>query len=174
MLLKTDELDDGFIRTGDPARPKIPVQNLDEARRAAKTQWSPAVHPAQLYSTFNALLIMAVLLAYFTLPHVPGRAMAMMLMLEGPSRFLLEMLRVEPPVLGQMSLSMVLGLILFVFGVLLWFALALGDRGDCGRPGRHLSPREALGEDNPERLRRSHDCRRRRRLLVVAAHAGDG
>jgi hypothetical protein len=45
-------------------------------------------------------------------------------MLEGPSRFLLEMLRVESPVLGPMSLSTVIGLGIFVLGAILWFALA--------------------------------------------------
>jgi prolipoprotein diacylglyceryltransferase len=44
-------------------------------------------------------------------------------MLEGPSRFLLELLRVEPPVLGPMSLSMVLGVVLFAAGVVMWFLL---------------------------------------------------
>src|SRR6202012_1028119 len=80
------------------------------------------VHPAQLYSTITALLIMAILLSYFFLPHSAGRAFALMLMLEGPTRFLLEMLRVEPPILGPMSLSMVIGLILFLTGVVVWFA----------------------------------------------------
>jgi phosphatidylglycerol:prolipoprotein diacylglycerol transferase len=95
---------------------------------AAKEKSNP-VHPAQLYSTFNALLITAILLCYFTIPHTAGRVFALMLILEGPTRFLLEMLRVEPPVLGQMSLSMVIGLVLFVIGILLWFGLgAARDR----------------------------------------------
>jgi prolipoprotein diacylglyceryltransferase len=90
----------------------------------AASEKSNPVHPAQLYSTITSLLISAILLCYFTMPHSTGRVFAMMLMLEGPSRFLLEMLRVEPPVLGPMSLSMVLGAILFVIGVGMWFAFA--------------------------------------------------
>jgi hypothetical protein len=54
-----------------------------------------------------------------------------MLMLEGPSRFLLEMIRVEPavwtarlgPMTAPMSLSMILGLALAAAGVVLWAAM---------------------------------------------------
>lgn len=95
-----------------------------------RTQHSQPVHPAQLYSALNAFLIAAVCYAYFTLPHAAGRAFALMLMLKGTSRFLLEMLRVEPPVLGAgsghleslppLSLSMVISVGLVVLGTILW------------------------------------------------------
>ncbi len=126
-LLKPLELSQGYIDTGDKTLPHISIPNLEAARKAAATQRSPAVHPAQLYSTFNSLLIMTLLLAYLTVPHIPGRVFALMLMLEGPTRFMLEMLRVEPPVLGPMSLSMVIGGALFVIGVVLWIALGMAQ-----------------------------------------------
>jgi phosphatidylglycerol:prolipoprotein diacylglycerol transferase len=130
-LITNEELQSGKIQTGIKEHPTIPIP--DNARQLAATQHSPAVHPAQLYSTFNSLLITALLLAYFTMPHVPGRVFALMLMLEGPTRFLLELLRVEPPVLGPMSLSMVIGLVLFVLGALMWMAFGVqtihGQRG---------------------------------------------
>ncbi len=118
-----------------------PLPAVDVARNPAlaaiaATEKSNPVHPAQLYSTTTSLLIMAILLCYFTMPHSPGRVFAMMLMLEGPTRFLLEMLRVEPPVLGPMSLSMVLGLALFAIGVGMWFAFA---------PRRDISVIAAVG-----------------------------
>ncbi len=93
-------------------------------RPYAAAERSNPVHPTQLYSTFNSLLIMALVLAYIAGPHPGGRGLALLLLLEGPTRFLLELLRVEPPVLGPMSLSMVLGLVLFAAGAALWFALA--------------------------------------------------
>jgi phosphatidylglycerol---prolipoprotein diacylglyceryl transferase len=95
----------------------------------AGSEKSNPVHPTQFYSTFNSLLIMGILLIYFSLPHAPGRVFAMMLMLEGPTRFMLEMLRVEPPVLGPMSLSMVLGMVLLVAGAILWFAFGFMESG---------------------------------------------
>jgi phosphatidylglycerol:prolipoprotein diacylglycerol transferase len=121
-LVRNDELEQGYVLTGDPQQPKLYLPA--NAKAIAATQHSLPVHPAELYSTLTALLITAVLLCYFFLPHSPGRVFAMMLMLEGPSRFLLEMLRVEPAVLGPMSLSMVIGLVLFPVGVILWFVFA--------------------------------------------------
>ena len=88
--------------------------------RLSKAQRSLPLHPAQLYSTFTSFLIAAVVFACFTLRKPPGRAFALMLILEGSTRFLLELLRAEPAVLGPMSLSMILGLLLAAFGLALW------------------------------------------------------
>ena len=100
----------------------IPPAKLGpEQAKLAERYRSRPVHPAQLYSTFTALMLAALLVAYFALPHVPGRVFALMLMLEGGSRFVLESLRTEPPVLGEMSLSMVIGIGLVIAGAILWF-----------------------------------------------------
>lgn len=114
-------------RTEDGARLKDrqAVAHDPELARLAATERSHAVHPAQLYSTFNAFLIAALCVAYYTLPHAPGRIFALMLMLDGFTRYILEMLRAEPPVVHLagygLSFSMVLGAGLFVAGVALWF-----------------------------------------------------
>jgi phosphatidylglycerol:prolipoprotein diacylglycerol transferase len=105
----------------------------------ARNEKSNPVHPTQFYSTINSLLIMGILLIYFSLPHAPGRAFAMMLMLEGPTRYMLEMLRVEPPVIGNMSLSMVLGIVLFVAGVILWIGFGLAAGGSQPIPSQRSS-----------------------------------
>jgi phosphatidylglycerol:prolipoprotein diacylglycerol transferase len=117
-----EEIQQGYYLTGNPESPMFFLP--ENVKAIAAAQHAPPVHPAELYSTLTALLITAVLLCYFFLPHSPGRVFAMMLMLEGPSRFLLEMLRVEPPVIGSMSLSMVIGLILLPIGILLWFVFS--------------------------------------------------
>ena len=116
-------------KTGQPM-PRVPVP-LSELKGnqalmdLAKAQKARPVHPAQLYSTITAWLLAALLVAYFTLPHLPGRVFALMLMLEGGTRYLLELLRTEPAVAGTMSLSMVIGICLVIAGVVMWFA--------CGR-----------------------------------------
>jgi phosphatidylglycerol:prolipoprotein diacylglycerol transferase len=124
----TRRLEDGTLELLAPAQLAGDPQLL----ALAATEKSNYVHPSQLYSTFSSLLIMAVLLCYFTMRHVPGRVFALMLILEGPTRFLLELLRVEPPVITPlglpMSLSMVLGLVLFAMGVVLWVTLGLANR----------------------------------------------
>lgn len=95
-----------------------------QLKALARQEHSLPVHPAQLYSAFTALLLSALLFAYFTLPHAPGRVFAWMLILEGASRFMLELLRSEPPVnpkwFGPMSLAMVTGLVLLIAGITLW------------------------------------------------------
>lgn len=133
-----DQLHDETLKHRPP--PGLLIETTDGNRRYATDQEAAndptmaplaaanradPVHPTQLYSTITAGLIMAIVLAYIAGPHVPGRGLALMLILEGPTRFLLEMIRVEPAVWGPMSLSMILGLALFAVGVVLWFALGL-------------------------------------------------
>ncbi|HEX8525188.1 MAG TPA: prolipoprotein diacylglyceryl transferase [Tepidisphaeraceae bacterium] len=111
---------------------------LDEKVRAeARAERSLPLHPAQVYSALNSFLITAILIAFFTMRPSHGRVMALMLMLEGPTRFLLEMVRAEPPVVGPMSLSMVIGLGLAVIGIIMWFAF--GPRGSGVRPERRIA-----------------------------------
>lgn len=146
------QLDEGQIKvtgvpavlrndTGAPADPQELLHDASESGTSASDnsaavmsvqdamarQRSLPVHPSQLYSTVTALLIAALCVSFIYLPHAPGRVFALMMIVEGPSRFLLEMLRVEPPVLGPMSLSMVLGIGIFVAGVVLWIVMGKLD-----------------------------------------------
>lgn len=91
---------------------------------ADKSRAKP-VQPTELYSAFNAFLIAAVTFAYFSLRPAAGRVFALMLILKGLSRYTLEMIRVEPPVLGNLSFSMVLSIGLLAAGALMFYA--------CGR-----------------------------------------
>jgi phosphatidylglycerol:prolipoprotein diacylglycerol transferase len=98
----------------------------------AKAQYSTPHIPAQLLTTVSCLLIALVLFAYFPFPHAPGRVFALMLIVEGLTRYLLEMIRVEPPVtymFGRgLSFSMVLALFLVPTGIILWIVFGLLDR----------------------------------------------
>jgi phosphatidylglycerol:prolipoprotein diacylglycerol transferase len=125
-LVSNDELAQGYVLTGDPQQPKFYLP--PNAKSIAAAQHSLPVHPAQIYSTISSLLLTALLICYFFIPHISGRVFALMLILEGPSRFLLELLRVEPPVVGSMSLSMVIGLILLGIGIVLWFAFGTAKK----------------------------------------------
>jgi len=133
----TRRLEDGSVALLSPDQ----IAGHPELQALAANEKSNYVHPAQLYSTLSSLLIMGVLLCYFTVPHVPGKVFALMLILEGPTRFLLELLRVEPPVLTihglAMSLSMVLGLLLLVIGIVLWITFGLANRR---RPALFYAP----------------------------------
>ena len=110
----------------DEAR-EIEQRSPDELQRMradAAAQRSHPVHPAQLYSVFNALLITGVLVGFLTLAPAPGRVFALMLLLKGVSRFVLEMLRVEPKVWGNLSYSMVISIFLVAAGIAMWFGCA--------------------------------------------------
>lgn len=106
---------------------------------------SNTVYAAQLFSTLTAWLIAIFLVAYYWMPHAPGRVFAMMLMVESPARFLLEMLRAEPPFVGpnspvgtlaflpNLSFSMVLAVALLLLGIGLWI-LFRGPADDLTQP----------------------------------------
>jgi len=108
-------------------------RTMSEAQRGdlvklAQSQRALPVHPAELYSTLTAMLIAGFLLAYFTLPHAPGRVFALMLMVEGVSRFLLETVRAEPAgtlfghhIFGPLTFGEGLSVIIALMGVALWF-----------------------------------------------------
>ena len=95
--------------------------NTPQLRTLAATQHSVPVHPTQIYSFITAGLIALVCYFFFTLNRPAGQGFALMMMLEGPSRAVLELLRVEPTVGGDLTLSMWIGLFVFLVGLALWF-----------------------------------------------------
>ena len=107
-------------------------------RELVPSQRSLPLHPAQLYSSLTAFLIAALTTAFFTLPHAAGRGFALMMMVEGLTRYLLELLRAEPSVLNvghyHLSLSMVLGIALMFVGGAMWFTFGRLSREKPGFP----------------------------------------
>jgi phosphatidylglycerol:prolipoprotein diacylglycerol transferase len=95
------------------------------------------VQPTQLYSAFTGFLLAWLLVIFLGLPHADGQVFALMLMLEGLSRFVLELIRVEPSILqirwhGQaygMSTSMVLGIANVLAGIVMWYWVGKSGNG---------------------------------------------
>ncbi len=89
---------------------------------------SRSVHPAQLYSFFDALLLCSLLLIYEPFKRRDGELTALVLTLHPVSRFLLEIIRVdESPVFGTgMSISQNISIAIFAVGVGLWIYLFWG------------------------------------------------
>jgi phosphatidylglycerol:prolipoprotein diacylglycerol transferase len=108
---------------------KEEIRKNPELTRLASTLHARPVHPTELYSAFNSFLVAALLVAFFSLAPAPGRVFALMLVLEGVSRYTLEMIRVEPPVLGNLSFSMVLSVCFVIIGIIMWLL--------CGRLATH-------------------------------------
>lgn len=125
------------------------IEERDAVLAKVSTLHSQKVHPAQLYSTVTAWLIALFLVAYYTLPHAPGRVFAMMLIIESPSRFLLEMIRAEPAFIGRgtdtltflppLTFSMFLSVWLFLLGGVMWF-------GFRGKPDDMTQPKVPEGQ----------------------------
>ncbi len=125
-------IEPGTLKPRDQLEKEIRTQsNGKEIAAALATQKANPVHPAEIYSSIVAFLIAAFLIAYFTLPHVPGHIFAAMMMIEGVFRYALEMLRVEPAVIGRgtghltslppQSFSMVVSFFLVIGGAVLWY-----------------------------------------------------
>jgi len=116
------------------APPDSPQIQADVSLRSlAEQSKSLPVQPTQLYSAFTAFLLAALLIAYLGLPHVDGRVFAVMLILEGIARYVLELIRVEPSVLNLniggevygLSISMILGGLIVVSGAIMWLMIGL-------------------------------------------------
>lgn len=101
---------------------KLALPSNEALRPLAAKERSLRVHPAQLYSAVTALTLAGLLVSFLAISPPPGRVFALMLILEGAARYTLELLRVEPPVIGNMSLSMVLSVGIVFLGVILWIA----------------------------------------------------
>lgn len=113
--------------TGRILRSPAEIRAIPLLRQLAANQESQGLHPAQLYSSFTAFLLAALLVALLTLPHAQGSIAMLMIFLEGCSRFVLELLRAEPPVAetawGGMSLSMIISLALVATGLIGWLII---------------------------------------------------
>jgi phosphatidylglycerol:prolipoprotein diacylglycerol transferase len=136
---------------GTPENPDVPpVSDSQRLRLVAAGATALPVHPTQLYSSFTAFLLAALLIVYLGLPHLDGRVFALMLILEGLARYLLELIRVEPAVFtlrlhGQsyaFSISMILALAAIVAGFILWNLL---DRPRSAPDGRRLAASRDCG-----------------------------
>ncbi len=101
------------------------------SRIAANNRAHPVL-PAELFSSLNAFLLAGLMFAYFTIRHAPGQVFAMTVALGGMTRYLLEMIRVEPPVdpsmFGTLSIAQVTGICLVIAGITLWFVYGWYER----------------------------------------------
>lgn len=104
--------------------PKEDVAQDPQLVTLAKTTRSLPVHPTQIYSSLNAFLIAGICLVFLRLRPPEGRVFALMLLLYGPARFVLELLRIEPAVALGMSFSMWVSIGTVIVGVILWFVFS--------------------------------------------------
>ena len=107
------------------------------------------LHPTQLYSSFNALILSALTAAYFSRRPRNGAVLALALLIYPPARATLEVLRGDD--LGFLDTGLThaqtVGIVLFAAGALLTLYLARSD--DNGAPAgagsRHGGPARVAG-----------------------------
>jgi len=104
---------------------------------------SVALHPAQLYAAFDALLLALLALAFTPYARRPGAVFALVLTLHPLSRILLEIIRMdEPPALGTpLSISQLVSLVLLGLAAALWWWVCTAPVPPDGFDvGRHPTP----------------------------------
>jgi phosphatidylglycerol---prolipoprotein diacylglyceryl transferase len=89
---------------------------------AEHTLW---LHPTQLYSTVDGLILFLLLTAYYPLRKRDGQVMGLLLLTYPVTRFLIERLRNDEGVFAfGMTISQVISVGLLAFGVAYWVALS--------------------------------------------------
>lgn len=105
-----------------------------------EAHWSLPVHPTQLYSVIDGLILMTFLLAYFPLRRRDGEVMAMLMVTYPLTRVLIEYLRNDEHVFfAGMTISQNISLIVLACGLLFWAGLARRSPGlyrDSAEPAR--------------------------------------
>lgn len=108
----------------------------------ASAHWSLPVHPTQLYSTIDGLLLMTLALAYYPLRRRDGEVMALLMVTYPVSRLLIEILRSdEAAIFAGMTISQNISTLLMVAGGLFWYWLS---RQPAGRVADAVEATEPL------------------------------
>jgi len=117
-----------------------------QLRALAAAHRSLPVHPTQLYSTVAAGLLAALLDAVYWRRRRDGQVICLLLMIEPPTRWVIELIRADNPIdtAGLFTISQFLAILLTAAGLVGWLVL--------GRlPAR--SPRAVLWEPSQEEPR---------------------
>lgn len=86
--------------------------------------WSLPVHPTQLYSSIDGLILLFLLSAYYPLRRRDGEVMALLMVTYPISRFLIEYLRNdEGAIFAGLTISQNISILLLAWGLLYWNAL---------------------------------------------------
>ncbi len=97
------------------------VNAVHAGKVPADTAWSKPVHPTQIYSVIDGLILLGLLLAFYPLRRRDGQVMALLLVTYPVTRFLIERLRGdEPAFFAGMTVSQNVSIGLFAVGVAFW------------------------------------------------------
>ena len=138
---QTDTLDEAMFALMDVQGEGRAVSIVTAESPQAKTFVLPAaperslpIHPAQLYSTLDAVIICFFLLAYDPFRRRDGELLALLITIYPVTRFLIEIIRTdEGPVFQTgLSISQNVSLLLLVVAAGLWYYVRRQPRGVAG------------------------------------------
>ncbi|MFO0893004.1 MAG: prolipoprotein diacylglyceryl transferase [Isosphaeraceae bacterium] len=111
----------------------------------ANAGWSLPLHPTQLYSAIDALVLLVLLLAYYPLRRRDGEVLGVLMLAYPATRFLIEYLRNDEGVFfAGMTISQNISILLFLAGLAYWWWLSrlpLGryaDKAGVGEKGGEI------------------------------------
>lgn len=105
-----------FPKESPPWQRQVALGQLD-----ASASWSHPVHPTQLYSVLDGVILLVLLSAYYPLRRRDGEVMATLMVAYPITRFLIEYLRNDEGVFfAGMTISQTLSIFFFVWGLLFW------------------------------------------------------
>ncbi|WP_165226402.1 prolipoprotein diacylglyceryl transferase [Aquisphaera insulae] len=97
------------------------ASEVDQKLIPAASSWSLPLHPTQLYSAFDALVIFALLTAYYPLRRRDGEVLGLLMLTYPITRFLIEYLRSdEGDFFAGFTISQNISTVLFAGGLLYW------------------------------------------------------
>jgi phosphatidylglycerol:prolipoprotein diacylglycerol transferase len=124
-----------------PARSAPWVDQVKHGLLPEAAQWSLPVHPTQLYSTLDGLILLVLLTAYFPLRKRDGEVMALLMVTYPVTRFLIESLRNdEGAFFAGMTISQNISFVVFGAGVAYWVGLSRLPRGRYADTAEQVVP----------------------------------
>jgi phosphatidylglycerol:prolipoprotein diacylglycerol transferase len=110
--------------------------------------YSLPVHPTQIYSAIDGLVILLLLTAYYPLRRRDGEVMGVLMLCYPVTRFLVEFLRNdEAAFFAGMTISQNISVLLLLLGVVYWAWLSRLPRQRCADPPAALGPHAAIASE---------------------------
>ena len=119
------QVHDGQIVKPNGSPPWVDYYDRLRHRTVQASEWSQPLHPTQLYSAIDGLVLLGLLSAYFPLRRRDGEVMALLMLTYPITRFLIEYLRNdEGAVLAGLTISQTISVLLFLGAVAFWSYLS--------------------------------------------------
>jgi phosphatidylglycerol---prolipoprotein diacylglyceryl transferase len=140
------QVETGQIVEPNGSPPWVDFDDPVNHRRVRASRQTLPVHPTQLYSALDGLILLALLSAYYPIRRRDGEVMALLMVTYPVSRFLIEELRSDEGVfVAGMTISQFISVLLLMAGLAFWSQLGrfpatrLADEADERAPAEAVA-----------------------------------